>query len=147
MKLLSALLLFFLVACNQTAPLQDTDGHTLRFSDYRGKWVLINYWASWCEPCHEEIPELNALAVHYKDKLQIFGVSYDKVSLVDLQHLIIKMGMVYPDLTTDPAAFLGIDNVSGLPTTFILDPKGRLFATLYGKQTQQELVELLELKS
>ena len=60
--------------------LRDINGHSFHFSDLRGKWVFINYWATWCGPCKKEIPQLNQFYESNKQKdVVVFGVNYDQV--------------------------------------------------------------------
>ena len=130
-----------LTACKQEpASLSDIEGHQFTLKDYRGKWIIVNYWASWCKPCHKEIPELNAfyLKHHNKDAI-VLGVSYDPIKGQELNELIHKIGIQYPILASDPAAQLGIDSIPGLPATYIIDPNGKLHTPLFGEQTVKSL--------
>lgn len=130
-----------LAACSAPAPkLQDSNGNTVRFADYHGKWLVINYWAVWCKPCFEEMPQLNAFYRAHKDKdVVMFGVSYDPTTTEQLPTLIKRMGVQFPVLTTNPAQELGLADVPGLPATFVFGPDGKLKHTLLGDQTVKTL--------
>ena len=105
-----------------------------RLEDLRGHWVAINYWARWCQPCVEEIPELNALDRKY-DKVTVLGVNYDGATGVELEQQERALGVAFPTLPEDPAAQLGVSRPVVLPTTLIVNPEGQVVATLLGPQT------------
>lgn len=131
--------------CNHSkvvhATLEDTSGATYQLQNYPNQWIILNYWATWCKPCHEEIPQLNAFYERYKNHVLLFGVNYDVVRTNQLPQLVKEMNILYPVLTGDPAAIFGIDEVPGLPVTFIINPKGQIEKILYGKQTVQSLAK------
>lgn len=138
MALLGTLLL---IACNQQqASVQDLDGHRIQLSDKHYKWTVINYWASWCAPCYQEIPELNAFYQANKQRgIRILGVSYDQAPADQIKKIAAKLNIQFPVLSTDPAELLGIEEVTGLPTTFILSSNGKIQKRLLGPQTQHSL--------
>jgi len=127
------LMLLALVACS---PAQKP-GRSLQLEELRGQWVVINYWAIWCKPCIEEIPELNALAS--LPQISVLGVNYDGVSGEELDQQLEKLGVAFPTLDTDPAAQLGVARPVVLPTSLVLDPQGQLRDTLVGPQTLETL--------
>lgn len=106
----------------------------------QGQWVVINYWAQWCAPCIKEIPELNRLDQDYTG-VTVVGVNYDGTNGEELELQRQKLGVTFASLEADPAAELGIPRPVVLPTTLILDPTGRLVATLVGPQTLSSLVQ------
>jgi thiol-disulfide isomerase/thioredoxin len=106
----------------------------------QGQWVVINYWAQWCAPCIKEIPELNRLDQDYTG-VTVVGVNYDGTNGEELELQRQKLGVTFASLESDPAAQLGIPRPVVLPTTLILDPTGRLVATLIGPQTLASLVQ------
>ena len=103
----------------------------------RGQWVVINYWAQWCKPCIEEIPQLNALDSTY-DQVTVLGVNYDGAEGADLAQQREALGVTFASVA-DPAAQLGTERPTVLPTTLIVDPQGRLTDTLLGPQTLESL--------
>ena len=103
----------------------------------RGQWVVINYWAQWCKPCIEEIPQLNALDSTY-DEVTVLGVNYDGAEGADLAQQREALGVTFASVS-DPAAQLGTTRPTVLPTTLIVDPQGRLTDTLLGPQTLESL--------
>ena len=119
--------------------LKDTSGHEIAFESLKGKWVFINYWASWCQPCIDEINEFNQFYKNKKDKVALFAVNYDKVSLANQKALIEKYKIHYPSLQFDPGPQLHLGDIRGVPATFIFNPAGKLSNILYGGQTLKTL--------
>ncbi len=109
-----------------------------------GQWRLINYWALWCTPCREEIPELNG--IDNAPDITVFGVNYDDKKGQELSKQRSALGITFANLPLDPAPVLGISRPNVLPTTLIISPQGELVATLKGPQTARSLEQtLLEL--
>lgn len=123
-----------LVACTDSAKHTDTP----RLEDFRGQWLLINYWAQWCKPCIQEIPELNQINREFS-QVSVLGVNYDGITGEDLETQIRELGVDFPNLARDPAAELGLSRPQVLPTTLVLDPSGQLSQTLIGPQTLSSL--------
>lgn len=128
------LLALTLSAC---APAEQPAGK-LQLTSLQGQWVFINYWATWCKPCIQEIPELNRLGEQYPD-ITVLGVNYDGVSGDELAQQVQDLGIAFAILGNDPANQLGVPRPVVLPTTLVLDPTGALIATLIGPQTLESL--------
>jgi thiol-disulfide isomerase/thioredoxin len=107
-----------------TAP--DLDGRPVSTAALKGKVILVNFWATWCPPCREEIPDLIALQAKYKDQLQIIGVAQDSGSLEDVRRFTVQHGMNYPTVLSTPEIEKLFPGVNALPTSFVLDRDGRL---------------------
>lgn len=107
------------------------------------RWLLINYWAVWCAPCRSEIPELNRLAAEHADRLRVLGVNFDGLEGPDLAASVEQMGIAFATAPRDPAAQYGITRPKVLPTTFLIDPTGRLRHELQGPQTYHGLLALV----
>lgn len=122
---------------------QTLDGESGRFSDHRGRWMLVNYWAEWCKPCIKEMPELKAFSDQHRDDAVIFTVNFDGATGDELLSQVKKLGIEVPVLTADPALLLGIERPTGLPTTYIFGPDGKLAARLEGEQTAASLTAAL----
>jgi len=149
--ILGALLLTALNACEQAAktPVEGSlvamDGKSFDFSSYRGKWVLINYWASWCSPCKKEIPELNAFYKAHKDgNVVLLGVNYDGLGQEILPKVISEAHIAYPNLLRDPAPALKLGKIPGIPVTFVFTPEGILKQKLFGEQTVASLERVIK---
>ena len=108
--------------------------------DLRGQWVVINYWAQWCKPCIEEIPQLNTLDREYA-QVTVLGVNYDGASGEELEQQRQQLGVTFTSLQNDPAEQLGKPRPVVLPTTFIVSPDGELADTLVGPQTLESLIQ------
>ena len=103
-----------------------------------GRWRVINYWAIWCAPCREEIPELNAL--DDRTELMVFAVNYDGQNGEALQAQAAEMGITFTLLEQDPGATLGVERPRVLPTTLLINPQGAVTDTLVGPQTLESLL-------
>jgi cytochrome c biogenesis protein CcmG, thiol:disulfide interchange protein DsbE len=109
----------------------------------RGKPALINFWASWCEPCRKEAPELERLNRSLRGAAGLVGVDYTDVS-GNARDFIDQYGWTFPVLS-DPDGIYGARyHFSGLPTTVVLDSQGRIAATLRGPQTAADLRQALD---
>ena len=125
--------------------LHEMSGHQISFSDLQGKWVFINYWASWCRPCLDEIPELNRFYEEYKNKnVALFAVNYDALPLSKQKQLIKKFDIQYPSLKQDPASALELGEIRGVPVTFVFNPQGQLSNALYGGQSVNTLKQIIQ---
>jgi len=113
------------------------DGESLRWSDLRGQWVFINYWAVWCKPCIEEIPQLNE--VHSTGLGFVLGVNFDQPEQPLLQQQHRQLAIEFPVLQHDPAGPLGYNRPQVLPTTVVFDPQGHYQGVLLGPQTPASL--------
>lgn len=138
--------LLLLISCSCRANdviLQDLDGHDIPFNSLKGKWVFINYWASWCHPCVDEIAELNRFYTQHKtDNVAVFAVNFDAPRYKQ-QRLIRKFSIQYPSLLANSVAALPLGNIEVVPITFVFNPQGELATTLYGGQTLASFNEIL----
>ncbi|WP_323133354.1 TlpA disulfide reductase family protein [Marinobacter sp. F3R08] len=129
-----------LTSCEKTE-FERAGGTKLNWDTLRGQWVLVNYWAEWCKPCLEEIPELNEL-----DKapdITVLGVNFDDVQGDALVELGERMGIGFTMLADDPGPGFGWSLPVALPATFLVDPDGDLVETRFGPQTEEELRALI----
>lgn len=141
-RLVPVLATLLLAGCDQVA-FQKADSSILEWESLRGEWVLVNYWAEWCKPCLEEIPELNALDGH--PQVTVLGVNFDGIQGVDLVALGERMGIGFPMLAEDPGPEFGWKLPVALPATFVVDPDGNLLEARFGPQTEDDLKELMGL--
>jgi thiol-disulfide isomerase/thioredoxin len=104
----------------------DLDGGIISTADLHGKVVLVNFWATWCPPCREEIPELIELSKRYKDKLQVIGVSMDDSPAGEVRQFAKQIGITYPVVMGSGAIEAEYGGVPALPTSFVISPDGRV---------------------
>ncbi len=110
----------------------DLSGHLVRLADYRGKWVLLNFWASWCGPCLEEMPRFSVWQRAYGGEgLQIIGVSMDD-DVKPVKRLMVRTPAAYPIVLGDAALGKTFGGVLGLPLTYLIDPDGRIVERFQG---------------
>jgi len=117
------------VANPEPAPpfvLRDLDGKIVSTEDWKGKVVILNFWATWCPPCRQEIPEFVRLQAAYKDKLQIVGASEDEDGPEKVREFAQHYGMNYPIVMSTKELADNYGGVPALPTSFIIDPQGRV---------------------
>jgi thiol-disulfide isomerase/thioredoxin len=135
-KLFPALLCLVLAACGQD---QHGPAPGIGSLDASGRWMVINYWATWCVPCREEIPELNEFAENNTARAAVYAVNFDNVRGSELIEEASALGITFTLLEEDPSAGLGYARPTVLPTTIVLNPEGKLVARLLGKQTEASL--------
>lgn len=152
MKILISLLLLISLSNVEAAPaftIKDIAGKTHHLCDYKGKWVLVNYWATWCPPCLEEIPDLVSLYDYHKDKdLMVIGVAFEYKDAKEVTDFVDDMLMSYPIVLGDEPAqkselIKDVGSAVVLPTTYIYDPQGRLVKIKRGLITKFEIEKLL----
>ena len=105
---------------------KDLEGHDLSLASARGKVVLLNFWATWCGPCREEIPSLIALQEHYKDQLQIIGLVVDQDDEQELRSFVKGEGLNYPVALAPGKTRIDYGGIAALPTLFVINSEGKV---------------------
>lgn len=124
--------------------LKDMSGNTHQLSGYKGKWVLVNYWATWCPPCLEEVPDLVNLYDSRKDKdLMVIGVVFDYKDVKEVSQYVDDMLMSYPVVLGNDSVTAQIGSAEVLPTTFIYNPQGKLVKIKRGLITRAFVEKLM----
>ncbi len=106
--------------------LKSVEGKTVKFSDYKNKIVLIDFWATWCPPCRKGIPDLIELQKEFKNDLVVLGISVDTDTKPDVPGFIKNYGINYTVVYGDQATAKLFGGVSGIPTSFLIDRRGNI---------------------
>jgi peroxiredoxin len=124
--------------------LRDVDGKPVNFSQFKGKVVMLDFWATWCGPCRSEIPGYVKLQDKYKDKgLVIIGVSLDQEGPKVVKKFIDDFHLNYQIVMGDDAVVEAFGGVDGIPTTFIIDRTGKIRDKKVGAMETAEYEKVL----
>ncbi|MBO8042902.1 TlpA family protein disulfide reductase, partial [Pseudomonas aeruginosa] len=122
-----------------TLKMKAVDGSDYDLAAHRGKWVVVNFWATWCAPCRKEMPELSALHA-MRSNIEVVGLAYEDIEVPEMQSFLTKHPVTYPIVIVDPfdppADFA---TPRGLPLTHLLDPQGKLAYTFLGPVTAADI--------
>jgi len=129
--------------------INDINGKSHKLSDYRGKWVVVNYWATWCPPCLEEIPDLTEFHDKHKDTdAVVLGINTEDLTNDRLIEFTDSFLVSYPMLhgVADPNADYILGPIPAMPTTYIVSPKGQVISRRVGRITG-EMIENFMVKA
>lgn len=140
-RLLACMLLAAACGGAQAFDYQDIDGRAHTLAAYRGKWVVLNVWATWCAPCIHEMPELDALARARTD-LVVLGVAADQAAPARLRSFARALKVGYPIVAASREQVAQL-KVQAYPTTLLFDPNGALVATRLGQVSRRQLEDQL----
>lgn len=124
--------------------LQRLHGGEVRLSEFRGKWIVLNYWATWCAPCRKEMPELSQLHDE-RDDITVLGLAFEDTDEEAFEAFLTEFHASYPVLLVDvyqPPEPFGAPKV--LPTTIILDTEGRAVKTFLGPVTREAIERFVD---
>lgn len=127
--------------------LPDTNGQIQSLDQYKGKWVIVNYWATWCNTCMKELPELIGFHENNKDQdAVVVGINFEFIEKEDLKEFVNNKSIPYSVLTTEPVRKTPLGSVPALPTTYIINPQGKVVAGEIGIVTQENLETYIKQK-
>jgi thiol-disulfide isomerase/thioredoxin len=133
-----------IIAVGQTshAPalaLKDLRGRALRLSDYKGKVVVLNFWATWCPPCRAEMPDLIKMQREYRSRgLQVVGITYPPEEIAEVRQFVRKLGVNYPIALGTIETKSLFDETETLPLTIVIDREGKVRERIEGILLPQE---------
>lgn len=116
----------------------------VRLSDWRGQWVVVNYWATWCAPCRKEIPDFSAMH-DARDDITVLGLAFEDTDVETFEEFLTDYPASYPILLVDvyaPPESLGAPRA--LPTTYLVDPSGALVETWLGPITSEIITRRID---
>lgn len=140
--LISFSCLLFITACTEKTDFQYADGSHGSYHGFKDQWLVINYWAAWCKPCREEIPELNKLDENHSN-VTVIGINFDKPEKKELNKQINDFSIDFKVSTADFDQYFNYSYPQALPTTIIISPQGEVKQILVGPQTEDGLLKFL----
>lgn len=131
--------------------LTSTEGQEIKLSDYKGKIIVLDFWATWCPPCRKGIPDLISIQKEYPEDVVILGISLDTQTKADVVPFMKKIGINYPVVYGNMEVTQLYGGVDAIPTSFIIDQKGNIVAQHVGLVAKSEytnkIKKLLDSKS
>lgn len=125
--------------------LQDLEGNTVKLSDYRGKVVFVNFWATWCPPCRAEIPAFVELVEKYKDDFIVLGVTLDQPKdIPKVPPFAESYNINYPILLADSKIVGAYGGIRNIPTTFVVDKEGYAVTRIVGSRPKEEFESIIK---
>ena len=141
LQLLRALVIFFTaggMACAHAFEVTDTQGKRHQLADYRGRWVVVNFWATWCVPCIQEIPEIAHFHREHP-KVVVIGIAMDAENPGKVKQFAQKVGHAYPLVLSNAKVEAQLGSPKALPWTQVYDPSGKRVYDRAGRVTKKSL--------
>jgi peroxiredoxin len=125
--------------------LTNLSGQMVRLSDFKGKIVLLDFWATWCPPCRTEIPDFVQLQKQYAGKgFTVLGVALDDEGVVVVKSLAEKLGVNYPLVIGNTQTAAKYGGIQALPTAFLIGRDGRILKTFVGARDKSEWEQIIQ---
>jgi len=123
--------------------LQTVDGQSYDLAAHRGKWVVVNFWATWCAPCLKEMPELSALHA-MRNNVEVVGLAYEDIEAAEMQAFLKEHPVAYPIAIVDtyqPPADFAVPR--GLPMSYLISPEGKVAKQFLGPVDARAIEEAI----
>lgn len=131
---------FAATAARPSLAVKTLDGGTFDLSTQNGKWVIVNFWATWCSPCLKELPDISAFVAAHKDKVAAVGLDFEDAEKEEIEQFLKKHPLSYPvaqvDIDHPPKDF---EAPKGLPNTYVIAPDGHVAKAFMGPITTKDL--------
>ncbi len=123
-----------------TLVVKTLDDQTFDLSKQSGKWVIVNFWATWCSPCLKELPDISAFVAAHKDKVAAIGLDFEDTDKADVVKFLAQHPLSYPVAQVDPDnPPKDFETPKGLPNTYIIAPDGHVAKPFLGPLTAKDL--------
>ncbi len=117
----------------------DMQGVTHKFSDYKGKWILVNYWATYCPPCRAEIPDIEEFYRKNKSKFIVLGMDAGGTDDASIKAFKKDLDITYPLIPAQESTLVAFGVVMAIPTSYIINPQGEIIDKYVGLITYDDL--------
>ena len=134
------------VVYSEKAPdftLKSIDGKTIKLSDYKGKIVIIDFWATWCGPCRKGIPDLIEIQKQYPKDVVVLGISVDRETAKDVAPFVKNNKINYSVALFTEDVIKSFGGINSIPTSFVIDKKGNIVKKFVGLQPKSAYTDLL----
>lgn len=125
--------------------LETMSGQTVKLSDLRGQKVFLNFWASWCPPCKEEMPDLQAMSRKYEDRVKLFGVNITADDTLERAEMfILEQKLTFPQLLDKEGKVQKAYNAITVPISVTIDEEGKIVEYRLGQLTQEQMEHMFQ---
>lgn len=126
-------------------PLTSVDGSRTNLKHFQGKWLVVNYWATWCPPCIVEMPELQSFHDEHANRdAMVIGINAELISRQRLLEFLDDYFITYPNFVSKPGQDSELGLIPGLPTTFLVSPAGKVVARQVGPVTREMIEQFIQ---
>src|SRR6201985_1446676 len=137
---LASAILAMATASKPSLSVKTLDGGSFDLSKQSGKWVIVNFWATWCSPCLKELPDISAFVTAHKDKVAGIGLDFEDTEKADVEKFLQQHTLSYPVAQVNPDdPPKDFDTPKGLPNTYVIAPDGHVAKAFLGPITMSDL--------
>jgi thiol-disulfide isomerase/thioredoxin len=124
--------------------LTSTNGKNIQLSDFRGKVVIVDFWATWCPPCRKGIPDLIDIQKEFKNEVVVIGISLDQDTKSEVIPFMKKFGINYPVVYGDNKVVNDYGSINAIPTSFVINKDGKIVDKHIGLVPKSEIVQKIK---